>query len=68
MDLYEMVSRQSPRGLTFPPRGRQIFEEVEISAGPQHFVYNLRSVWTIGDGAGRRPLPESASARSKIVR
>jgi hypothetical protein len=41
IELYKMASRQSPRGLTFNARGRQIFEEVKISAGPQHFVYNF---------------------------
>jgi hypothetical protein len=68
MDLYKMASRQSPRVLTFTARGRQIFKEFEISAGPQHFVYNFLSVWTIGGRAGRRPLPEAVFVRSKIVR
>jgi hypothetical protein len=66
--LYKMASRQIPRVLTFTARGRQIFEELEISAGPQHFVYNLLSVWTIVCRAGRWPLPESVFVRSKIVR
>jgi hypothetical protein len=68
MDLYKMASRQSPRVLTFTARGRQIFKEFEISAGPQHFVYDFLSVWTIGGRAGRRPLPEAVFVRSKIVR
>jgi hypothetical protein len=68
MDLYKMASRESPRLLTFSARGRQIFEEFEISAGPQHFLYNLRSVWTIGGREGRRPLQEAVLVRSKIVR
>jgi hypothetical protein len=68
MDLYAMASRQSPRVLTFTARGRQIFEEFEISAGPQYFVYDFLSVWTIGGRAGRRPLSEAVFVRSKIVR
>jgi hypothetical protein len=68
MDLYKMASRQSPRLLTFSARGRQIFKEFEISAGPQHFLYNLRSVWTIGGREGRRPLPETVFVRSDGVR
>jgi hypothetical protein len=63
-----MASRQRPRVLTFTARGRQIFKEFETSAGPQHFVYDFLSVWTIGGRAGSLPLPEAVFDRSKIVR
>jgi hypothetical protein len=68
-----MASRQSPRGLTFTARGRQIFKGFKISAGPQHFVYNFLSVWTIGGredvGLYRKPfsLGRKSSARGRSI-
>jgi hypothetical protein len=63
-----MASRECPGFLTFPARGRQIFEKFENSEGPQCRNYNFLSVWTLRGGEGRRPLPEAVSISSKIVR
>jgi hypothetical protein len=63
-----MASRECPGFLTFPARGRQIFEKFENSEGPQCRNYNFLSVWTNGSRAGRGSLPEAVFVRSKIVR